>query len=52
MNQSKIFNGKKYYLSSLGVQKDYAYEKAKDLREMGHNARVVKIGEKYFVYSR
>ena len=54
MNQTKIFYGKKYYLltSPRGVEKNHAYEKAKDQREMGYNARVVKDGEKYFVYTR
>ena len=54
MNQTKIFNGKKYYLltSAMGIEKSYAYSIAKDEREMGYRARVVKIGDKYFVYSR
>ena len=54
MNKTKIFNGKKYYLltSPKGIEKSYAFLVAKDQREMAHRARVVKIGDKYFVYTR
>ena len=50
----KIFNGKKYYLltSPRGVEKIYAQLVARETREMNYRARVVKDGDKYFVYSR
>ena len=52
MNQTKIFNGKKYYLltSPMGIEKKYALLVAKDKREIGYRARVAKDGDKYFVY--
>ena len=54
ITETKIFNGKKYYLltSPNGIEKDHAYAKSKDQREMGYNAGFVKDGDKYFVYSR
>ena len=54
ITQTKIFNERKYYLltSPRGVEKNHAYAKSKDQREMGYNARVVKVDDKYFVYSR
>lgn len=54
ISETKIFDGKKYYLltSPRGVEKNHAYAKSKDQREMGYNARVVKVVDKYFVYSR
>ena len=54
ISKTKIFNGKKYYLltSPKGIEKNYAYSIAKDQREMGHRARAIKIGNKYFVYTR
>ena len=54
ISKTKIFNGKKYYLltSVRGIEKNYAYSIAKDQREMGYRARVVKIGDKYFVYTK
>lgn len=54
ISKTKILNGKKYYLltSPKGIERRYAFLVAKDQREMAHRARVVKIDDKYFVYTR